>query len=319
VQLLPIFEERLDDGGQLRANYRHLCQTASRFLTKLLNFGDEVFDLCSNRVAASERAVDRIPLALARHNAAQLDSLSVLLGSGTVDGCPSLLRSILDATFGIAHIAQDRHEERALAYQLARMKRHIKHLRRGDRTHPDGQQLEADLATDVFVPGVLSKLPSGLAEKAAECERQIQARPEFVPILAEWERLKRPEGRRTQKDPEWYTLFGGAKDIRALAKQLNWQSLYDFFYRDWSNAAHAGNVLENYTTADNRLRPLRYPAGYTKAFSFAFALYINALEKLAGFYNATMAQQVRDHVVRALNPEHERIVGQFEKAIGVFK
>ncbi len=319
MKLLPIFEEGFDDNGKLQANYRHIRSVASKFITKLLKYGDEAFELCSKRADQTQRHADHVLLAFARHNAVYLDSTNALLATGCVEGCAPLLRSILDATFGIAHIVQDKHEERALAYQLARIKRRIKHLRRGDRSHPDGRQLEADLATDAFVPGVLSKLPNGLAAKAAELELQLQAKPEFAPILVEWERLKHPPDRKRQPDPEWYNLFGGAKDIRGLAKQLNWQSLYDFFYRDWSNSAHAGDALDSYTTADNCLRPLRYPAGYAKVLSYAFMLYINGLEKVAGFYDAVMGSQVRDYAVKVLNPELVHTANQIEKALGAFK
>jgi hypothetical protein len=319
VNLLPNFEERFNDNGKSKERYKSLCATVSVFLTKLLTFGDEVFYHCFRRTQPSERVEDRVLLALYRHTAEQLDCVNVLLTSGAVAGCPLHLRSLLEAAFGIAHIVQDRHEERALAYQLVRMKRHIKFLRRGDLTHPDGRQLETDLAADAFVPGILNKLRPGLAAKADECERQIRDRAEFVPILAEWERLKHPPGKSTQKDPEWYALFGGAKDIRSLAKQLKWPSLYDFFYRDCSHAIHASNVLDDYTTAEGELRPLRYPSGYARAFSFAFALYVNALERLASFYDTVLAQQVLSHANKTLNPEREHIVAQIESAIGSFK
>jgi hypothetical protein len=319
VNLLPIFEERFSDNGESKANYEHLRARASAFLAKVLKYGDEVFELCAKHAAKQERRTDRVLLSLARHNLAYLDSVNTLLAAGCVDGCDSLLRSILDATFGIAHIVQEKSAERAAAYQVVRMKRHIKHLRRGDRSHPDGQQLERDLATDVFVPGVLNKLPNGLADKAAEHERWMAGQPDLVPILAEWDRLKQPPGKPKQKDPEWYTLFGGAKDIRGLAKQLRWQSLYDFFYREWSNTAHAGNALDTYATADNCIRPHRYPAGYVKVLGCAFALSINGLEKLASFYDAVMGQQVRDFGVQFLNPEYLRIGDQIDKSLAAFK
>lgn len=318
MQLLPFFEDRFEDNGKSKTNYQHMRKTASEFISKVQKFGDEVFEHCSRHADKTQRIVDRVLLALARHNASQLDCINILLASGGVDGCSSLLRSILDATFGIAHIVQDKHQERALSYQLVRMKRFIKHLRRGDRTHPDGRQLETELATDAFVPDALSKLPPGLADKADKFERELNAKLEFVPILAEWERLKHFGGK-TQKDPEWYTLFGGARDIRRLAKQLGWQSLYDFFYRDWSNTAHAGNALENYTTADNCLRPLRYPAGYASALSLAIPFYLNGLERLASFYDATLAGQVRTHGVAVLYPELVRIAGQIGTALQAFR
>lgn len=316
--LLPYFEDRFSDGGKSKANYRKLCEAASGFLTELLKYGDEAFGHCSKHAQKHTRRVDHTLLALSRHLVAYLDAVNTLLRNGCVDGCDPLLRSMLEAAFGIAYIVEDRHEERALAYQLNRIKRKIKELRRADRTHPDGQQLEAELSSDTFVPGILSKLPEGLSKRADEIERRLNADSDFAPILAEWNLLKHPPGKKRQPDPEWFTLFGGAKpsrDIRSLAKHLKWLSLYEFLYRDWSNSVHAGDAIDRYSTTDDCIRPLHYPSGYSKTLSLVFAIFINGLEKLAGFYNAEMGQQVRNHAVRVLTPKLTHIADEIQKAL----
>jgi len=133
MKLLPFFEEHFDDGS--KANYRTICKIASEFLSELLKYSDQVFEFCMNIAAGRNRPADITLRGMVRHNLAYLDGVSVLLGNGCVETCEPLLRSILEATFGIGHIVADKHDERALAYQLARIKKKIKFLHRGDRSH----------------------------------------------------------------------------------------------------------------------------------------------------------------------------------------
>ena len=262
MKLLPYFEDRFDDDGASKEGCQLVYKVASDFLGELLKYADGLFAFCINIANGRQQHVDGALRGLERHNLAYLDSIKVLLANGCAEGCEPLLRSILEATFGIAHIVQERSEERALAYKLARAMRHIKHLRRGDLTHAAGQQLETDLANDVFSPNALKLIPPGMAAHASQLETKVRTDPTFAPIVAEWDRMK---GNR-QSDPEWYALFGGANNIRELAKKLRWQSLYDFLYRDWSNAVHAGNTLERVLTTEDELSPLRYPSQYVNAF-----------------------------------------------------
>src|SRR4051794_38234453 len=132
---------------------------------------------------------------------------------------------MLEATLGIAHIVQDRHEERALAYQLARIKRRIKKFRMADTASNEGQKVAAELAGDFLTPDLLDKMPPDVGVWADELERRLTAEKHFDPIVAEWDRLKNPPGGKPKsKDPEWYTLFSGADQIRTWAKKMKFVS-----------------------------------------------------------------------------------------------
>jgi Family of unknown function (DUF5677) len=315
MKLLPYFEDRFNDNGKSKANHRGNCGFAAQFVTELLKFGDEAFGFCFQHSKKQPRSADHALLALARHTLAHLDSVGVLLANGCVDGCDSLLRSILEASLGITFIVEDKHEERALAYELARIKRKIKEFRRVDRNHPDGKALEAELSADAFVPGILSKLPDGLSKQADKIEAWLNAQHRFIPILAEWNRLKNSPDKKKQPDPEWFALFGGARDIRGLAKRLNRLGWYEFLYRDWSNSSHAADAIAKYSTADDCISPLRYPAGYVKVLNMAFVMFLNALELLTSFYDTALAEQFRKHTAGVMAPQLARLTKGLEKEL----
>jgi hypothetical protein len=314
MKLLPYFEDRFDDAVS-KKTCQFVYEQASEFLGELLEYSDGMFEFCLQIGNSRHQHVDRVLQGLSRHNLAYLDSIKVLLASGCAEGCEPLLRSILESTFGIAHIVEEKSEERALAYKFARITRHIKHLRRGDLTHSAGKQLHTELANDAYSANVLSQVPAGMAVHASQLEAKVAADPAFAPIVAEWNRVK---GKR-QGDPEWYSLFGGANNIRELAKKLRWQSMYDFLYRDYSNAVHAGNTVERALTHGNELCPLRHPSKYLDAFSFAYCVTINGLEKLLGFYDVAKQEEMRKVILGVFEPKHQNIRAMIDEAFKGYK
>ncbi len=311
----PFFDEGLDPES-LRS-YRGLLDTGHDFITGLVRYGNEALEVCSRVAERTPGHVHVTLLALARHHIASMDCVNVLLSRGCVEGCPPLLRSMLESLFGVGHIVQGRHEERALAYQLARIKRRIKELRMADKSHQDGKVLEAELATDQFAAGIIDKMPAGLGARADAIEARMLSEPAFAPILAEWDRLKHPPGKPKQKDPECFSLFGGGSSVRDLAKRLNWLSLYTFVYKDLSNAVHAANALEAYQDCEavTRLRPLRHPGGYHKFFRGVYMLFINMTDKLLGFYDPQSQQSFQYHFMHAVQPRFLRVFGDVTKSL----
>ena len=81
----------------------------------------------------------------------------------------------------------------------------------------------------------------------------------------EWKRM-----RGTGKDKrkvEWFSLFDGPKTIEILAKHIGHRVAYEFQYRTWSNAVHAGDCLLCYgQRTDGRpgevaIKPIQHPDG----------------------------------------------------------
>lgn len=227
---------------------------------------------------------------------------------------------MLEAMLGIAHIVEDKHEERALAYQFTRIKRRVKKLRMGDRTHKDGQTIQAELVGDVLTPNLLDKMSGDLGKQADDLERRLATEPHFAPIALEWNRLKHPAGGKPRnKDPEWYTLFGGADSLRTWAKRMRCVSLYLFLYKDMSNEAHAGDTLKALRTRHGGLRPLRYPHGLHSVVQLTFLMFITSFERLTTFYDPSLGEQFRRHVLRTLHPKLVKLVGDLKKVFEEFR
>ena len=305
----PFFED------ESLVKYHDLLAMGYEFLEKVVRFGNEVIHVCIKKAQGDTRRVHFTLLGLARHQLAYMDSVNVLLGKGCVEACLPLLRSMLESHLGVAHIVQGMHEERALAYELVQIKRRLKALRMVDKTHTDSKQLEAELASDVLFAGILDKMPKDLSVRAAVVEAKLD-NPIFVPILAEWDRLKRPAGKRKQKDPEWFRLFGGGNNIRELAKNLGSISLYDLMYKELSNSTHAAAALDGFAEVGgdiNQIRSLRHPGGYHKPFRGVFMIFLISFDKLLEFYDKQQQEAFRHYMTESVVPEFHLIFDHMKK------
>jgi hypothetical protein len=95
--------------------------------------------------------------------------------------------------------------------------------------------------------------------------------------------------------------------------------MYDFLYRDWSNASHAGDTVERVLTGEAEISPLRYPSKYGDAFTFAYSVTINGLEKLVGFYDVAKQEELRRVILGAFQPRHQLIRAMIDEAFKDYK
>ncbi len=315
---VPYFDDEL--APESAENTRQWRRVTTEAIKELLEYGDDAYGWCLKHARKDGRDYNATLLGLGRHVLVYMDGVSTMLSQGCVEGCTPLLRSMLEAMLGIAHIVEDKHEERALAYQFARIKRRIKKLRMGDKTHKEGQNIQAELVGDIFTPDLLDKMPSDLGKQADELERRLTTEPQFAPVVLEWNRLKNPHGKKPdRREPEWYTLFGGAASLRMWTKKLKCVSLYLFLYKDMSNEAHAGETLEALCTRHGGLRPLRYPHGFHNIVQLVFLMFINSFEKLTSFYDASLGEQFKKHVLVTLHPNLVKLAGKLRTVFEQFK
>ena len=307
------FEEFADTKADVDT-LRGMLGVAVDFLQEMVRYGWEILEVCTDRAKTDGRHCHRTILAMARQQLVYADDISVLLRHGCVEGSMVLLRPTLEAYLGIAHICREHHYERALAYEYARVRQMVKKFEIGDKTHTAGQRLAAELAGDVHTPHILDHMPKDLHDKVNAVEWWLNRHPEFVPIIAEWDRIKAASN--GSKEPEWYRLFGGGRTIRDLAKQLGQLSQYVFIYKDLSDTIHAGNALDCWNVDRDDLdarRPLRHPWAAHRVLSGVMSTFVLNNDVLLGFYDTAQQQSFRTFMVASVVPRQKLILDHLKQ------
>jgi hypothetical protein len=221
-------------------------------------------------------------LMLVRHVIESLDGVSILVAKGGSHPCQPLLRSALEAVLGVLYILEKDTKQRALAYQVAHAHKKIKLYDRLDHTTQAGMELRKLLEGDLM-EGFFNALPFLNYPKMIANLQAMLVKPDFQPIEAEWQRMKALNKKR---DPEWYSLFGGPKNVRELAVHLGMAGMYEFLYRFWSESVHAGMAMEAIGTKSGVtvIRPIRHPEQLQSAVQHAAAFALLLAKRLVEVY-----------------------------------
>jgi len=222
-------------------------------MDRCVNYGTHLILKC-DRAAEQKHVLAAVMLGL--HAVEALDSVAVLVRNCCIDPAKALLRSQMEAMFGIEYIAQGDAERKAIQYEVAHVHARIDWYRKLDPTTEKGKQLSAQLDKDVTFHGL------GVMELDTTAQidnlSKMLARDEYVAVEAEWQRMLGQRRGRIW----WYSLFDGPKRVEELASAVGDHAWYEVLYRFYSGEIHATNAIESlHATHDGRgaYQPLRYP------------------------------------------------------------
>lgn len=216
------------DRDVAKANVTEVATTLiSPLLQEVVNHATHAFIRCQPH-ATGEMGVDFPVFILYRHIIELTDSVEVLLANSCAPPTIPLLRSSLEANLGLEFILSGSPEEfrqRARAWLCVYTHKRLQlyDLVEPDREIPRKRRLR-DKATGPAVPARVAK--ENLARSLSD--------PDMVPIEREY--------RRSRRYAAWYSLFGGPRNLRDLARQLGREDHYTHLYKYWSTYSHGGDA-----------------------------------------------------------------------------
>lgn len=249
-------------------------------MERCANYGTHLIVKCDAASASKDHLAAAIALGL--HIIKDLDAASVLMRQCIVEPVNLILRSQMEAAFGLAYMKLDQTERRCAQYIVAHAHCRIDWYRKLDPTTEAGKQLKAELKKD----DTLGDMPIVSLNTEANIEylESVLARPEYADIEAEWQKLRAARNRQIW----WYSLFGGPGNIQALAEAVNDHGFYQLLYRMYSAEMHATNGMDCYlpTHAPGvvECRPLRYPIELPTAAQLAVSLALRAYRALIAIF-----------------------------------
>ena len=262
------------------AGYEKLLSDLATFVGDCVRYLIDAYNIAETGSIHEQCYSHATVLMLARHVIESIDGVAVLTERGCAENCSPLLRSAFEGQLGVLYILQSDSKRRALAYQVAHAHRKIKMYRKYDPNGEVGKMFRKELKDDPMAD-VFDRIPADFPAMVANLEGMF-AQPEFVPIEKEW------QSTRKNKDPEWFALFGGPRDVRSLAFHLKLGAAYESLYRSWSDVIHAGSGLNHVGPSTLpgaiTIRPVRHPAGLESACSLAAGMCLNIARNLVERY-----------------------------------
>ena len=274
------FKDCIESKSQWSSYERVLTQFA-KFVEDCVRHLMKAFPVVEQVAAKDGKRYHATVTLLTRHVCEFIDGVSVLSASGCNESCKPLLRSAFEAFISVCYILEKDTERRALAYQVVHAHNRIKLYRSMMPTEQAGQELRKTIQSDPI--GVKVNLPILDYQKAIDNLENLFLRPEYAGVEQAWQMAKN----QSRGEPKWFSLFGGPINIRALAIQTKHGGWYELLYRRWSEAVHAGGILDNVAISANGqsvFRPIRHPDGLQATVSLAGGLCISLARQLIEHY-----------------------------------
>lgn len=223
-----------------------ITEVASPLLRELVDSGLMIFRRCEVEAARTGTENEDIAaFAQYRHIIEMVDGIEVLVTQSCGTAAIPVLRTVFEGTLGLLYLLEDesKYVERALSWLVADIHIGIRArqvLEPGTEKGKEYAQLYGKELGRV-IPTVPN---ASLAAEIQQLESQLQT-PQFAPIDAEYTRTKKALNR----NPDWFSLFGGPKNRAELAERLGRGTMYRLLYGDWSTLSH-GNDLRRYLSTD---------------------------------------------------------------------
>ena len=290
--------------------YRDELTKYSSLLRKAVLFTVHAWERTQETSFKEQKHYPAVVFVLIRHVCEQIGAVSVLTAQGCADSCKLPLRSAFEAGLGVEYILESDSERRGLAYQVAHSLRRIAEYKRLDPNEETGKQLRAELQADPLSSEI--SWPADTTAAVANLEKLL-ATSDFLPIHDEWKQMRGTC--KNKKSVEWFSLFGGPKNIEGLAKHLNHRVAYEFQYRTWSNTVHAGDCLLCYgqktgcTPGEVAIKPIQHPEGLGAMIAWSLGTCIRVSRLLLNRWGTPELREAAEDDWRArFSPELQSLI-----------
>jgi hypothetical protein len=233
----PIFE--LLTRSEEQPDIEKLLIDFSSLIEESVNFGTHILKWELNEAIGGD---ENVPVGLTiRHILDLLDSVSVLVRNSCADPCKLILRGALEAQLGLEFILQNDTKKRSLAFLVCNYHNDLKLLLKVKPGEQGYDQLLSKMKADRSIPkGIkLPQFPN--LENNIDNLKSLLAMPHYIQAEKEYQALMK----KGIKNPNWFQLFNGPRNIEQLANTLKRHALYEVLYRGWSSSIHGTDVIKS--------------------------------------------------------------------------
>lgn len=262
-----------------KAEAKEVINVASRLLQELVNYATNALVRCAGSISGNVAKRDEhiAILTLYRHIIEMTDGIEVLISQSCVIPTIPLLRSSFEALLSMQYILEKDAEytRRSFAWLVSWAHKRSDMYERLDPSTLKGQEFKRLCDQDETLSRVKMP-PSPKAPKAIKNLQSIISKPHLKDVEKEYSSHK--------KIQNWYRLFGGPPDLRALAVHLKSGAQYDLLYRQWSTTAHAQDLLPVARIGKGQaaIGKIRNPETMNRVANFASSFILKATRLILG-------------------------------------
>ncbi|HEY0152591.1 MAG TPA: DUF5677 domain-containing protein [Longimicrobium sp.] len=233
------------------------------------------------------------------HLLESIDGVEVALAAASTTSAELILRTTFEALLAVEWVTQDRNFRYAAARVVADIHKRIALTSRYQSGSDRRRQFEAEFSKDALGRHIHLPLEPDAAEKIAGLQSLLnQDHLRDAPV--EFDRSRTVQ----KRTPEFYSLWGGPRNIEGHARKLDRGAQYELLYRQWSAVAHGDVSQRQLGTVEGApaVRPFRSGGELSTCYVFAATYGLDAIrailkiyrpEELNGSYPRWYSEKVR--------------------------
>jgi hypothetical protein len=180
---------------------------------------------------------------LFRNYLSLIDAISQLSRISSIEAIELSARSLLEIDAYLNYMLNENTTNRILSYQVTYAIEKLKQYRKLDKEQQEGRIFYSiwqndELLKSIPFPGI------DYLEVGIPLMTMLERSP-FKEIELEYKRTKKSYGK-----ANWYSLWGGPRNIEDLFKRVNKQGTYEILYRTWSSTVHQSASFRNIVQAE---------------------------------------------------------------------
>ena len=260
-----------------------------------------IFQRCSETATGGD---ENLGILMPFHHAIEmLDGVEVLLDNSCVVASHPALRSAFEASWALRYVLADEDyiRQRSLSYVVGDTYERIYWYEEHDPRSNRGKQFLADMdlekGSDFPMPDVAD----------AEPLEEMLVREPFAPIAAEYERIAAETSGRVK----WYSLFGGPRSVKDLARQIGELDNYLILYRLLSKTVHATDMSRQLTKTHDGAAPavsvIRSPIGTSHTYVWSINIGVEVSKKVLEHYRAGELPRFAKWYLEEVSPIAEQL------------
>ncbi|MGB0880062.1 MAG: DUF5677 domain-containing protein [Polaribacter sp.] len=217
----------------------------SESIDNAVNFGTNLLKWDIDKKLIGDEHI--APIMFLRNILEIADGISILVKSSSIDTCYPLQRSLTENVLGLKYLleSEETFKNRSLSYIVWLTQKDLKLCEKFDSTTQNGKQLQKEISKDKLVGDKYILKSNKHYEALKTISNGLLKLTQYQPINKEYLRTSKKT-----KNPNWYSLFSGPRNIESLAKHLELHATYEINYRYLSGKVHATDIIKKKIVQD---------------------------------------------------------------------
>ncbi|OFX34147.1 MAG: hypothetical protein A2X08_03610 [Bacteroidetes bacterium GWA2_32_17] len=230
----------------LEPDLEKLLIQLSSGIEELVNFGSNLIKWDIEKSTMDN--VDLPPILFFRNFIEQIDAISILIKSSSVEPCKNILRTALENMLYLEYLLDKDFYNRSMSFLVWNYINNNKNLERLNASSEEYKKIEKVFFNDKIMKNQIPPILTNVDELLNTGNLIINS-TKFQPFKIEYEATQK---RLKKNNISWYSLFNGPRNIKELAENLKNTVLYDGFFKNYSSATHGTDILQGKLTSSTQ-------------------------------------------------------------------